>query len=322
MLDRYGRPGSSSKILPSFLGEAERLWPFVPPFRFTRFFSPEDTLLCVCASETALREFQTRHSSDERIRVVELTTGSGLVGLELLLSNPNTELTGLDIDPLAIRTATGNAKSLGIGERAHFKCADLWSKETASALEAVHPHIIICNPPYVPEPDAGRLQLEAGAGPDGTAHLMKTIELAGRVQPDSMALSWCSLSNPAKIVSSAAASGYALGSLLMVAISDGEYSGSVHNYLSTLPHAYICESPDTLAEVAPDNSAGFAYLLMAGVFSRRDHLDESIARNIQQLCESFASNGLSALSEANVGVPTRSWLLDRWDELRLRAILH
>lgn len=322
MLNRYGRPGSSSKILPSFLDEADRLRPFVPPFRFTQFFSPEDTLLCVCASETALRNSRTRHSGDERICVVELTTGSGLVGLELLLSNHDIELTGLDIDPLAIRTATGNAKSLGVSKRAHFKCADLWSRETVSALEAVHPHIIVCNPPYVPEPDAGKLQLEAGAGPDGTAHLMKTIELTTRVQPDSMALSWCSLSDPAKIVSSAAASGYALDSLFIIAISDGEYSGSVHNYLSTLPHAYICESPDTLAEVAPDNSARFAYLLMAGAFSRRDRLDASIANSIQELCESFASNGLSALSEADVGVPTRSWLLDRWDELRLRALLH
>jgi hypothetical protein len=322
MLNRYERPGESADILPSFLDEAERLQHFVPPFRFTQFFSPEDTLLCVCASETALSELNRSQSSDERTRIVELTTGSGLVGLELVLSHDNVELTGLDIDPLAIETATSNAEMFSVSERARFECADLWSDETVSAIRAARPHIIICNPPYVPEPDYGKLQIEAGAGPDGTAHLMKTIDLAAQVQPDTMALSWCSLSDPAKIVSSATAAGYALNSLFIVVIADGEYSGSVHSYLSSLPHAYICERPDTLTDVAPDSSARFAYLLMAGAFRRSDARVASHATQVQQLCESFALNGLTALTEADMTVPTHSWLLDRWDELRLRAILH
>lgn len=322
MLNRYERPSASSDILPSFIDEAERLRPFAPPFRFTQFFSPEDTLLCVCASEKALSELNRSRSSNETIRIVELTTGSGLVGLELLLSNHNAELTGLDIDEVAIQTAASNAKLLDLDERANFQCADLWSSDTASAVSAARPHIIICNPPYVPEPDHDKLQIEAGAGPDGTEHLMKTIDLAAEVRPDLMALSWCSLSDPAKIISSAEASGYALDSLFIVAIADGEYSGSVHDYLCILPHAYICELPDTLAVVAPDSSARFAYLLMAGAFSRSDRQSGSMATGIQRLCESFALNGLTALRNTNTGVPTKSWLLDRWDELRLRAILH
>jgi hypothetical protein len=113
-----------------------------------------------------------------------------------------------------------------------------------------------------------------------------------------------------------------LDSLFIVVIADGEYSGSVHNYLRSLKHAYINDKPDTLAVVASDSSVRFAYLLMAGSFSQSDQGDTSIADNVQQLCESFASNGLAALNNEPVGVPTQSWLLDRWDELQLRAALH
>ena len=329
MPHRFGRPVTENALLASFIDEAGRLRAFVPPFRFTSFFSPEDTLLCTIASEAALARARTQRRLtgwiQEPIRLAELTTGSGLVGLHLLLLEHESRLAGLDVDPTAVSIATKNARLVGVNGRARFECADLWSDATVAALTAYQPHVMICNPPYVPEPPGGKLEPEAGAGPDGTAHLMRTIELAGKVHPRTMALSWCSLSDPGQVVREAKLVGYSLNSLFVVAIADGEYSGSVHDYLRSLPKAFISEGQDTIDAVAPDGSGRFAYLLMAGDFSRskpRSDCDEDSAEAVERICREFSEYGLEALRSPIAPVPVRTWLLDRWDELRLRAFLH
>lgn len=320
-------PGS--RPLTSFLEEAGRLRTFVPPFRFTSFFSPEDTLLCACASEAALSRARspgrTSGWGSHPMRIAELTTGSGLVGLHLLRLESGSRLMGLDVDPSAIEVATRNARTLGLAGRAAFDCADLWSDSTVAILQDYEPHLIICNPPYVPEPTGKKLQIEAGSGPDGAAHLLRTIELAEKIQPKTLALSWCSLSDPARVMREAESAGYSLDSLFVVAIADGEYSGSVRDYLRTLPHAYISEQSETINAVAPDGSARFAYLLMAGNFTRIAHRDGrggETADAVDGICEAFAREGMTALERPIAPVPVRTWVLDRWDELRLRAFLH
>ena len=306
-----------SAILPSFLNEAGRLRSFAPPFRFSAFFSPEDTLLCVCASETALV-----HAHGDHVQVAELTTGSGLIGLRMLEIERDSRLVGLDIDPAAVEVATHNAEELGFSSRARFECADLWSDSTIETLRESAPDLIICNPPYVPEPPGKELELEAGSGPDGTAHLVRTLEIAAEIRPRALSLSWCSLSDPAKVVEHARHAGYSLDALFIVAIADGEYSGSVHEYMQSLPHAYINEQEETLDAVAPDRSAAFCYLLMAGSFTRRNSSSIATSRIVETICERFASEGLSSLAHINSPFKTTAWMLSRWDELALRAQLH
>lgn len=168
MPHQFGRPVAGNRVLDSFLDEANRLRAFVPPFRFTSFFAPEDTLLCMLAAEAALSHARSRsrnngHSADP-LRIAELTTGSGLVGLHILRLESESILTGFDVDPVAIDTAVGNARMLGLESRARFECADLWSDATVTDLRTCEPHLLVCNPPYVPEPPDGKLELEAGAG--------------------------------------------------------------------------------------------------------------------------------------------------------------
>jgi len=325
---QFGRPvpRNSSTIAP-FLEEAGRLRSFLPPFSFTSFFSPEDTLLCACASEAALSHARSPWNHDdntrEPMRIVELTTGSGLVGLHLLMLESGSILRGLDIDTEAVRTATTNAGKLGLSERASFHSADIWSDATAGILDGYAPHLMICNPPYIPEPPGNKLEIEAGSGPDGTAHLLRTLELAAEVKPRSLALSWCSLSNPEAVVRSAAAAGYSLDSLFITVIADGEYSGSVHGYLKDLPHAHINEQPGTVNIVAPDGSGRFAYLLMAGNFSLvPDTANNEAAADVERICVNFAARGIESLETISASVAVRTWILDRWDELVLRASLH
>ena len=320
----FERPRPGDNRLASLIDEAGRMRAFLPPFRFTSFFSPEDTLLCVLASEAALahaRKIPEATDAQEPIGIVELTTGSGLVGLHLLRLESKGSLVGLDVDALAIDTATRNATTLGLAERARFECADLWDAGTNEILAAYHADLIICNPPYVPEPSHEVLAVEAGSGADGTAHLERTLELVKQLTPRAMALSWCSLSDPARIVRDAARAGYVLNSLFVAAIADGEYSGSVHSYLRDLDTAYINESSETKAAIASDGSARFSYLLMAGDFSR-GAANPATADAVERMCESFASTGLAVLENPEAPIPVRTWLLDRWDEVRLRAFLH
>jgi len=219
-------------------------------------------------------------------------------------------------------------------------------------LKGEQPRLLVCNPPYVPEPPGMCMQIEAGSGPHGTAHLLRALELAGDIQPQALALSWCSLADPARVMAAADAAGYDLRRLYVSAISDGEYSGTVHSYLRELGDCYINEQAETLSVLASDGCARFGYLLLAGAFARRESVDETsmsahdrgatrgdnrhsdgagIDRNtgaaaaVQQLCKDFAQDGVNALS-AFAGTTSpfsiHCSVLDRWAELRLRAMLH
>ena len=322
----FERPHPYAGRIPSLIDEAGRMRAFVPPFRFTSFFSPEDTLLCMLASEAALAHARNKRRKDGRlvdpVRIMELTTGSGLVGMHLLRLEHGSRLTGLDIDPGAVETARENAGLLGLSGRTRFDCADLWAPATTETLASLKPQLLICNPPYIPEPEGQALEVEAGSGVNGTAHLDRAIELAERFQPRALALSWCSLSDPVGIVERAERAGYFLNSLFIAAIADGEYSGTVHSFLRSHETAFINEDSATLKTIAPDGAARFSYLLLAGDFSRDLRARGAAAKSVEKIVSAFAKSGLSALEAPSASVAVRTWLLDRWDELRLRAFLH
>jgi hypothetical protein len=325
-----GRPYPASSILPSLLSEAGRLRPFLPPFRFTDFFSPEDTLLCVLAAEASLSHARSpgahRMSGRHALVITELTSGSGLIGLYLLRLERNSTMLGLDMDPEALLVETANAELLGLSRRARFTRANLWSRNTENVLRREKPQLLVCNPPYIPEPPGENLPVEAGAGPRGTAHIMRTLDIARTLRPRALALSWCSLADPEHVVGEAEKSGYTLNSLFIAAVADGEYSGGVGSYLRGLDTAFLNDAPETLKVVAPDGSASFAYLLMAGEFSRADagprRRGFKASEQVRTICSRFARRGIITLASIESSLPVRCWLLDRWDELRLRAFLH
>ena len=352
----FSRPVAGYPSLPSLAAEGRRLDRFAPPFRFTSFFSPEDTLLCVLATERALilaRAASLLHGAPV---LAELTAGSGLVGLAMMAEDPGARLFGTDVDPESPLVADANAASLGLSHKSRFTHMSLWDDAMATSLREHKPDLLICNPPYVPEPPTVALPVEAGAGPDGAAHLRRVIELAATVRPHALALSWCSLSDPAGVVRAAESAGYGLGALYVTMIADGEYSGGITEYLRALPTAYLNESPSAVAAVAPDGAARFAYLLMAGAFvdCRADAKPDPKASNgnsartsgggksaakVHDVCRGgapraaaddvgwlmsdFATRGVDALvTPTFTACPLSAFILDRWDEIALRARLH
>lgn len=287
-------------------------------------------MLCAIAAEASLSHARLPGGysavKGTPLRIAELTSGSGLIGLHLLRIERNSTLLGLDVDASAAGIASDNADHLGLSRRVRFTRADLRSRNAVSLLASERPQLVVCNPPYVPEPAGENLAVEAGAGPDGTAYIMRALELVRTTKPRAMALSWCSLSDPERVVQQAERSGYRLNSLFVAVIADGEYSGSVGNYLRDLDRVFLNDSADTLKAVAPDGAASFAYLLMAGEFSRKDagprRSDADASSHVRTICSRFARRGITTLGSIYAPFPVRAWLLDRWDEVRLRAFLH
>jgi hypothetical protein len=137
-------------------------------------------------------------------------------------------------------------------------------------------------------------------------------------------------------VAAAESSGYELNALYVTAIAEGEYSGSVRYYLRNLPDCFINEQPETLEIIAPDGSARFSYLLLAGAFTRRSPAEPAAERvgkslpdlpiaaseAVQRICEDFARDGVASLARARAPFELHCSILNRWDELKLRVLLH
>ena len=85
--------------------------------------------------------------SDSEVRILDLCTGSGCIGIALGHFLPNSHVVLADISPEALRVAKDNIQRCGLGARALAIEAD--------ALAPAPPRLgsfdlITCNPPYIP----------------------------------------------------------------------------------------------------------------------------------------------------------------------------
>ena len=90
--------------------------------------------------EAVLRRFPDRH---ERLRFLDLGTGTGCILLALLSEFPSALGFGVDLSAEAATTARRNASLLGFADRAHFLVGD-WGAAISGKLDA-----IVANPPYI-----------------------------------------------------------------------------------------------------------------------------------------------------------------------------
>jgi release factor glutamine methyltransferase len=115
-------------------------------------------------------------------RVLDVGTGSGAVALALKQERPDLEVTGSDVSELALALARENGQRLGL--EVAWLHSDLL-EQVPDEYDAV-----LCNPPYVAEPERAALAPEIlrheppsalFAGPDGLATIRALVaQLAGR----------------------------------------------------------------------------------------------------------------------------------------------
>ena len=82
------------------------------------------------------------------LRILDLGTGSGCLLLALLNEIPGATGIGADCDPEAVAAARGNARRLGLQERAEFREGD-WFGALEADARSPRFDVIISNPPYI-----------------------------------------------------------------------------------------------------------------------------------------------------------------------------
>jgi len=124
---------------------------------------PETELLV----EEALKRFPVR---EDKLRVLDLGTGTGCLLLAFLARRPQAKGVGIDISEGALGYAQRNAERLGLTDRARFLRGD-WADSVAARFD-----VIFINPPYISTAEIASLEPEVAAhepasaldgGPDG-----------------------------------------------------------------------------------------------------------------------------------------------------------
>ena len=98
-----------------------------------------DTLDPRPETETLVAEALTRPF----LKVLDLGTGTGCILLSCLKGMPMARGVGVDVSPAALAVAKGNARDLGLADRARLQFSD-WFAAVDGAFD-----LIVSNPPYI-----------------------------------------------------------------------------------------------------------------------------------------------------------------------------
>ena len=119
-----------------------------------------DTLIPRPDSE-ALVETALEITWTDKLRILDLGTGSGCLLLAILTERRHAHGLGIDINEGAVRIAEQNARTLGLSNRAQFRTRT-WAA-TKSMPEEEQFDLVISNPPYIPERDIAGMALDVRA---------------------------------------------------------------------------------------------------------------------------------------------------------------
>ncbi len=119
--------------------------------------------------------------AEEPSSIVDIGTGSGVLGLSLAAAFPQSKVTLVDISPAALALAKENADLLGVTDRCTFELSDLFS-----ALPGQRWAWLVSNPPYIASGEIPELSAEVrhdphnalDGGPTGIELPMRLVEAA------------------------------------------------------------------------------------------------------------------------------------------------
>ena len=88
------------------------------------------------------------------LKILDLGSGSGCLGLSLLDEYPQSEASFFDISPKSLEMVKKNALNLGLSERSKYINlnwkVDGWDKKLLTIEKNIKYEVIISNPPYIP----------------------------------------------------------------------------------------------------------------------------------------------------------------------------
>ena len=92
----------------------------------------------------------------ERIKVLDVGTGSGCIAISLKKAHPEWQVTGIDISEEAIEVAKENAKRNGV--EVEFKVADIFGIQNTEYRLQTDFEIVVSNPPYICESEKSSMR--------------------------------------------------------------------------------------------------------------------------------------------------------------------
>jgi len=102
--------------------------------------------------ETVL-ELVKQREPEEKLRLIDVGTGSGCIALALASELTQAEIHACDLSDEALEMARANAARLGFENRIAFRKSDLLSAYAGETFD-----FVVSNPPYVGESEADKVQ--------------------------------------------------------------------------------------------------------------------------------------------------------------------
>jgi len=144
---------------------------------------PETELLV----EHAIEFLRTRSEETRCFEVCDLCTGCGCVAIAIARNIANCKIVATDVSDTALAVAERNITKHGLGSRLKLLKGDLY-EPIIPGLGPAKFDLVVCNPPYVSEPEFEKLpanvknfepKVALTAGPDGLDIIKKIIAQAG-----------------------------------------------------------------------------------------------------------------------------------------------
>ena len=134
-----------------------------------RVFTPRETT-------EALVDAALAHIDGQPVRIADVGTGTGVIGVTIAVESPNAEVWATDTSGAAVELARANAERHGVADRVHVIQGDLLEPVPESV------DLVVANLPYIPasepRPEYEQEPPEAVYAPgDGTGPLRHLLEL-------------------------------------------------------------------------------------------------------------------------------------------------
>lgn len=145
-------------------------------FHGLEFFTAPSRVFTPRATTEALVDAALEHIDREPVRIADVGTGAGVVGIALAVAAPQVEVWATDTSGAAVELARANAERHGVEDRVHILQGNL--------LEPVPETVdlVVANLPYLPasehHPEYDTEPPEAVYAPgDGTGPLRRLLEI-------------------------------------------------------------------------------------------------------------------------------------------------